>query len=228
MRPDGNAGPEPFGTLLGTAPGGVAAYSSDYDSADERLLPNRSAFRSYRDGIYMGYKWQCVEFARRWMYLNKGWIFDDVASNKSMLLSPKSYRRLILPQVRRMVRAFQEAGARYIGYHSDGNISSILDGLVDAGITILNPIEPRARMDVVDLRKRYGKKLTFVGGLCNTLVLPTGTREEVERHVEHVLSADDGGGLIIGSHSISNEVSVDRYEFMMSILEKHGRPSPGF
>jgi glutathionylspermidine amidase/synthetase len=72
-------GTAPFGTLLGVAPGGVPAYSSDYDSADERELPDRSAYRNYLDGLYMGYKWQCVEFARRWMYVNHGWIFDDVA-----------------------------------------------------------------------------------------------------------------------------------------------------
>lgn len=71
--------PSPFGTLLGYAPGGVAAYSSDYDTANDLEYPKRSAFRSYIDGIYMGYKWQCVEFARRWMYLNHGYIFDDVA-----------------------------------------------------------------------------------------------------------------------------------------------------
>lgn len=71
--------PAPFGTLLGVAPGDVPAYSSDYDTADDRLLPNRHAYRSYLDGIYMGYKWQCVEFARRWLYVNRGYIFDDVA-----------------------------------------------------------------------------------------------------------------------------------------------------
>jgi glutathionylspermidine amidase/synthetase len=69
----------PFGTLLGMAPGGVPSYSSDYDSADERQYPNRAAYRSYYDGIYMGYKWQCVEFARRWLYINKGYIFNDVS-----------------------------------------------------------------------------------------------------------------------------------------------------
>ncbi|NCP65151.1 MAG: bifunctional glutathionylspermidine amidase/synthase [Paraglaciecola sp.] len=69
----------PFGTLLGIAPGGVPSYSSDYDSADERQYPNRAAYRSYYDGIYMGYKWQCVEFARRWLYINKGYIFNDVS-----------------------------------------------------------------------------------------------------------------------------------------------------
>lgn len=71
--------PAPFGTLLGTSPGGVAAYSSDYDSATEREYPNRRAYRSYLDDVYLGYKWQCVEFARRWMYVNQGYIFDDVA-----------------------------------------------------------------------------------------------------------------------------------------------------
>lgn len=71
--------PEPFGTVLGIAPGGVQAYSSDYDTASDEEYPNRSAYRSYCDGIYMGYKWQCVEFARRWMYINQGYIFDDVA-----------------------------------------------------------------------------------------------------------------------------------------------------
>ncbi|ABM03065.1 fused glutathionylspermidine amidase and glutathionylspermidine synthetase [Psychromonas ingrahamii 37] len=71
--------PSVFGTLLGYAPGGVAAYSSDYDTASDIKYPKRSAFRSYFNGIYMGYKWQCVEFARRWMYINKGTLFDDVA-----------------------------------------------------------------------------------------------------------------------------------------------------
>lgn len=68
-----------FGTLLGVAEGGVCSYSSDYDTASEQDYPNRSAYRSYFDGIYMGYKWQCVEFARRWLYVNRGYIFNDVA-----------------------------------------------------------------------------------------------------------------------------------------------------
>jgi glutathionylspermidine amidase/synthetase len=70
---------EAFGSVLGRAPGDVPAYSSDYDTADDRDFPNRFAYRSYIDDIYMGQKWQCVEFARRWLYLNHGWIFDEVA-----------------------------------------------------------------------------------------------------------------------------------------------------
>lgn len=79
MKPESEHVAANFGTLLGLAAGDVAVYSSHYPSADYKELPNRHAYRSYVDGIFMGYKWQCVELARRWLYFNKGYIFDDVA-----------------------------------------------------------------------------------------------------------------------------------------------------
>ncbi|RKS84793.1 glutathionylspermidine amidase/synthetase [Orbus hercynius] len=69
---------EPFGTLLGFAPGGVAIYSSDYSTINKDDFPDESSFRSYIGHEYMGHKWQCVEFARRFLYLNYGVVFTDV------------------------------------------------------------------------------------------------------------------------------------------------------
>lgn len=68
-----------FGVCLGFGPGDVPVYSSDYDTADKAALPTREHYRSYLDGVFMGYKWQCVELARRWLYINKGYVFDDIA-----------------------------------------------------------------------------------------------------------------------------------------------------
>lgn len=68
----------PFGTLLGYAPGGVAIYSSNYGSLDPRKYPEDADFRSYIGNEYMGHKWQCVEFARRFLFLNYGFVFTDV------------------------------------------------------------------------------------------------------------------------------------------------------
>ena len=73
-----SASKEPFGTLLGYAPGGVAIYSSDYENLDPEQFPNDASFRSYSGHEYMGYKWQCVEFARRFLFLNYGIVFTDV------------------------------------------------------------------------------------------------------------------------------------------------------
>lgn len=70
---------EKFGTVLGIAPGNVPVYCSHYPSADPAEYPHRESYRSYLDDEYMGYKWQCVELARRWLYVNHGYVFDDVA-----------------------------------------------------------------------------------------------------------------------------------------------------
>lgn len=66
-----------FGTLLGYARG-VAIYSSDYSSLDPQEYEDDAVFRSYIDDEYMGHKWQCVEFARRFLFLNYGVVFTDV------------------------------------------------------------------------------------------------------------------------------------------------------
>ncbi len=114
----------PFGTLLGYAPGDVGAYSSDYPTASETEYPRRRSFRSYLDGIYMGYKWQCVEFARRWMYLNKGYIFDDVAMAYDIfelrsVRDVSSNTRLPLQAFRNGAKRHPEPGALLI-WEEDG------------------------------------------------------------------------------------------------------------
>ncbi|PLY45593.1 bifunctional glutathionylspermidine amidase/synthase [Lelliottia sp. F153] len=79
MRNNGKQSSDaPFGTLLGYAPGGVAIYSSNYSSLDPRQYPEDAEFRSYIGNEYMGHKWQCVEFARRFLFLNYGMVFTDV------------------------------------------------------------------------------------------------------------------------------------------------------
>lgn len=61
----------PYGTTLGVALGKVPAYSN-CSAACVIVEPNRVA------GTYTGIKWQCVEFARRWLLVNKGLVYGDV------------------------------------------------------------------------------------------------------------------------------------------------------
>lgn len=132
--------PEPFGTLLGYA-SGVAAYSSDYDSASDDEYPKRSAFRHYVDGIYMGYKWQCVEFARRWLYLNKGYLFDDVAMAYDIfdlrsVRDINSNTRLPLQAFRNGSKQHPEPGALLIWdeggeFEGTGHVAIVMEVLPD-------------------------------------------------------------------------------------------------
>ena len=69
----------PFGSPLGVAPGGVVAYSSHYASADAKQYPDRGSFHAYHEsGVWTGHKYQCVEFARRWLVHTHGITFGSI------------------------------------------------------------------------------------------------------------------------------------------------------
>ena len=150
------------------------------------------------------------------------WIYDDIGYNGGLMMSPKSYEMLFYPAMKRMCDAFKGAGCRKVLFHGDGDIREALDMLIDAGVDGINPVEPRAGMDVVELKKRYGGRLAYVGGLCNSHVLPIGTKEEIRRAVRHALEAGSGGGLVLGAHSIGPDIPAESYDYEVSVIREYG------
>ncbi len=134
------------------------------------------------------------------------------------MVSPRTYERIFLPLMARMVAAYRAAGARYIVMHSDGNILPVLDLLVDAGIDAINPVEPKAGMDVVALRDRYAGRLAFIGGLDNAGILPSGNRELIREHVTRCTRAARDGGIVLGSHSIGPDIAVADYDYVVELI----------
>jgi len=105
--------PEKFGTVLGVAPGEVHVFSSHYESADASEFPDRQSYRSFLDGQYMGQKWQCVEFARRWLYVNHGQVFDDVAMAHDIFRLQSI--RVVAEDAHVPLRAFRNGSPRHPG-----------------------------------------------------------------------------------------------------------------
>ena len=129
------------------------------------------------------------EQIRRWQFGETGiWIYDDMAYNHAPMFGPRQFEQVLLPAYRRMIKAYKEAGAKYVFLHSDGNIRLLLDMLVDAGIDGLNPLERRAEMNAVELRQRY-PRLILTGGMCNTHTLVKGTRSEIESEARELIDS---------------------------------------
>ena len=165
-----------------------------------------------------------LESLRRGNLYDTGiWIYDDIAYNHNPMLSPASFEKVFLPGYRRMIDAFKQAGANKVVFHSDGNIRPILDMLIDAGIDGINPVEPKAGMDLVALKSIYGSKLALVGGMCNALVLPTGSREEIRRETLRIVEAGRDGGVVIGTHSIADDIPVSSYDYFHEIVRTEGQ-----
>lgn len=151
-------------------------------------------------------------------------IYDDIAHNEGLLFSPKTYRELYFPHLQRMCQRFKENGARFIAYHSDGDIREAIPYLIEAGVDAIQPLEARAGMDVVELKESWGQQLAFIGNVDNTGVLPSGSKGQIKSEVLRKLAAAKGGGYIVGSsHSIGDDVPIENYEYFRELVEHHGR-----
>lgn len=148
------------------------------------------------------------------------WIFDDIAGNEGLLMSPRSYEKIFYPGLVKMIKAFKEAGANKVILHSDGNIESILDVLVEAGIDGIHPVEPKAGMNMEKLKKKCSGRLSLIGGMCNALVLPKGSKEEIAEQVEAVVELGKDGGVILAAHSIGPDIPIENYDWAIEVYKR--------
>jgi len=150
------------------------------------------------------------------------WIYDDMGSNLQPLMSPKSFEKIFLPAYKRMVKAFKSAGAKKVVLHSDGNIEPLLDMIIEAGIDAINPVEPKAGLNIPRLKAKYGKKLAYIGGMCNANVLPYGTFKDIELQANEIIECAKDGGVAIGAHSIGPDIPVKNYLHYHEFVMKNG------
>jgi uroporphyrinogen decarboxylase len=123
-------------------------------------------------------------------------VSDDYGTQKAMIMSPDSWRRLVKPPLAAIFTMAKDHG-RYTFLHSCGNIVPIIEDLIEMGLHILHPVQPEA-MDVQQLKRDFGQALTFCGGLRTQDLLPRGTPQQVRdevRRLKEVMGA--GGGYIL-------------------------------
>ena len=148
-------------------------------------------------------------------------IWGDVAYVNGMLFSPDFWRRHFRPIVAEQIRVCHEAGLPVI-YHGCGNASLIFDDFIELGLDSYNPLEAKAGLDVVELRRKYGHRMGFCGNM-DARAWASDPMPEVRRQVLRKLNAAKGGGLIFQSdHSVPSNVSGERYQYVVDLVRKHG------
>jgi len=138
---------------------------------------------------------------------------DDLGSQNAPLLSPAMYRKLIKPYHAELFSAIKARSKARIFYHSDGNVYPLLNDLIEVGIDLLNPVQVSARDmgDTARLKREFGGRLAFCGGIDSQWVLPHGTPADVRREVRRrIKDLAPGGGYILASvHCIQPDVPVE-------------------
>lgn len=126
------------------------------------------------------------------------YVAEDFGSQEGLLISPDLIRGFFIPRMKRMIDLAHQAGA-FVFHHSDGAIRRIIPDMIEAGIDILNPIQWRCRgMGRKELKRDFGDKLVFHGGMDNQHTLAFGSVEEVRQEViDNLDILGKGGGYIL-------------------------------
>ena len=153
---------------------------------------------------------------------------DDLGTQHAPMISPAMYQELIQPSHARLSALIKKktGGAAKVFMHSDGSIFDMIPHVIDAGIEVLNPVQPQAaKMNAAVLKERFGKELVFHGGLDQQHTIPHGTVEEAEAEVKRVLRAlAKGGGYIFSPcHNLQPDVPPQNIVAIYRTAAEFGR-----
>ena len=185
------------GGVLGIPPGDRVEEFC-YRLADEPEAVHAEA----KDGMEAASTWgeRCVDAGSELLILA-----NDVAYNQGPFLSPSWFVELVTPYLHRHVERLRRTGA-WIVFHSDGNLTPVLDQIVSCDVHGLNPIDAQAGMDIAEVKRQYGRQIALFGNVRADFV-HRGTLEEIRESARYCLeSAKTGGGLV---YTCSSEVFPD-------------------
>jgi uroporphyrinogen decarboxylase len=149
-------------------------------------------------------------------------IWGDVAFRQTMLFDPEYWRQYFKPWVKAMIDECHDNNLPVI-YHGCGNVELILEDFIEMKLDAYNPLEVKAGLDAVKLKKQFGNKLAYCGN-NNIQIWETGDRELIKSDVLRKLNAAKGGGFIFQSdHSVSSDVSGQTYDYIVKLVREYGK-----
>jgi len=149
---------------------------------------------------------------------------DDLGTGNGPQFDPAMYRKFFKGRHAKMYQYVRAYGGPHVLLHSCGGIRPIIGDLIDAGVEILNPVQTSsAGMGAGELKREFGKDITFWGGGCDTAaILPRGTTQEVKQCVrERMEIFSPGGGFVFSSiHNVTPEVPPENVLAMFEAVSE--------
>lgn len=139
------------------------------------------------------------------------YFYDDVATQNSLLVSKKTWKRSIQPRHQRIINLAKKFG-KSVMYHCDGALTPILPDLAEMGVDIINPVQLDALgMDPTVLKEKFGDRLCFHGGIDIVRTLRSGSPSEVIEEAQHLISGlgQNGGYILCSSHHIQPDTPIE-------------------
>ena len=146
--------------------------------------------------------------------------YNDMAYKMGPLVSPQVFREVFLPKMKRVADAIHLPWA----FHSDGDLTTVMEDLLTLGMNAVNPFEPPV-MDLRTAKEKWGDRICLWGNIDLVHTLPYGTVKEVEDEVRQRISeAGAGGGYICATaNSITGFCKIENVLAMTRAVKKYGK-----
>jgi uroporphyrinogen decarboxylase len=152
---------------------------------------------------------------------------DDIATQNGPMMSPAMYRRLIKPHHEKMFAAIRENSDAKIYLHSCGSVYGLIGDFIELGVDLLNPVQVSAGEmgDTARLKREFGDRISFCGGIDTQRVMPFGTPDEVRAEVRRrIRDLAPGGGYVAAAvHCIQPDVPLDNVLAMCEEVASVGK-----
>lgn len=145
--------------------------------------------------------------------------FNDMAYKSGPLVSPEVFREVFLPKMKMVADAIKIPWA----FHSDGDLTMVMEDLLSLGMNAVNPFEPPC-MDLKVAKEKWGDRVCLWGNIDLIHTLPYGTVEEVEAEVkQRIKEAGKGGGYICATaNSVTHYCKIENIFAMTGAVKKYG------
>ncbi len=144
-------------------------------------------------------------------------VHEDLAGKTGPLVGPNEIEMYIKPYFRKIWDMLQAKGTRLFDMDSDGNVNPILEKLIECGLNSMHPFEPAAGMDIVQVRKKYGRQMVIRGGIDKHILRKDkiAIRQELEYKMQPLMQE---GGVVFGlDHRIPNGTPLENYRYYVDI-----------
>ena len=176
--------------------------------------------------------WHCKLYeAYASMGLDIVWMGDDLGTQRSLIMSLDDYRLFYKPHHVKIISTIKAVNPDIkVAFHCCGCVEPLVPELIEIGVDILETVQPEAKNDLAFLKKEYGQRLTFWGGIGTQSLFFDKTPDEVKDGVRSPLKimSADGGYIAAPCHTITEEVRVENIIAFYEAIEAFGGyPFPG-
>jgi uroporphyrinogen-III decarboxylase len=149
-------------------------------------------------------------------------IWEDMCYRSGPLISPEFYREFMLPYLKQVIDTAKACGIPGIAVDNDGDCSKMLPLYLECGANAFYPFEVQAGMDIIEIRKQYGKRFVIIGGLDKKALAvgEAAIREELDKKMPFML--ESGGYIPMLDHSVPTNVSLAMFRYYLEYARALG------